>query len=61
MEKSQEANEMKQEIRDYFADWEGWSCTVEVDGQTCGEVIEATTKELQNHLREQHGIVVELG
>ncbi len=44
----------KENIRDYFDDWEGWSCN------KCGEVIENTTKELQSHLKEKHKININL-
>lgn len=48
----------KTDIRDYFSDWEGWSCNVEdEEGNCCGEVIENTTSELQRHLKEKHNII----
>lgn len=67
---------MKKQISDYFSDWEGWSCNVSTlddgtliidsedkrydQGEVCGEVIENTTKYLRIHLKEAHGIEVEL-
>ncbi len=48
------------DIRDYYSDWEGWSCEVEEDGERCGIVIENTRKELQAHLKKEHKIEVEL-
>jgi hypothetical protein len=52
---------MIKKIRDYYSDWEGWYCEVEdKNGNSCGEVIENTTKELQRHLKDKHKIIVEL-
>jgi len=51
----------KAKIRDYFSDWEGWYCLVkDEEGDSCGEIIENTRKELQRHLKEKHKIEVEL-
>jgi hypothetical protein len=51
-----DTKKIKKNVRDYFSDWEGWSCDVD----DCGEVIENTRKELQRHLKEEHNIDVEL-
>lgn len=52
---------MREEIGKYFSDWEGWFCKIEdKDGESCGEVIENDRGSLINHLREKHGIEVEL-
>lgn len=58
---------MTPSLRDYYTDWEGWSCTVLLDengnvtlddekGDCCGEVIENTRKSMMWHLIEKHGM-----
>ena len=41
-------------IKEFFSDWDGWYCNI------CGDVIGNVTKDLQNHLKENHKIEVNL-
>lgn len=47
-------------VFEYFSSWDGWYCEVkDKDENCCGEVIGSCTKDMINHLKDEHNIETE--